>query len=131
MTDEPLLIDARLHLLGRQVHDKDDVPVCVIDDVELTIGDDDTPVDPGEHTVVVDGPAKVHALLSDRSLLTRIFGGRLPSSLRHRIAWTDVGRIGLVITLDRSGEGLDQTYGERWMRDHVIGRIPGAHHSAE
>lgn len=131
MTDEPVQIDARLHLLGRQVHDADDTPVCVIDDLELITADDPTPADPGRQPVDLAGPARVSSLVSGRTLLMRVFGGRLPESFRHRISWSDVSEVGLIIRLDVSGEELDQTFGERWMRDHIIGRIPGADDSSQ
>lgn len=35
-TDRGTLIDARLHLLDRQVLDRDDVPVTVVDDLALS-----------------------------------------------------------------------------------------------
>jgi len=119
-----LVLDARLHLLDRQVLDVDGRPVATVDDLELT-----TP-DGGEH---VDGrdDAVVRALLSGPVLGTRIFGGRPPVSRWHRIGWPDVVEVGTVLRLGVRGEGLDVLWVERWIRDHVVGRIPGGRHDPE
>ena len=66
------LLDARLHLLDRQVIDVHGVPVTAVDDLELSdvVLDEDLPP---------DTPAPViMAMLSGPVLGTRIFGGRPP-----------------------------------------------------
>jgi hypothetical protein len=124
LTPEPhpagRLLDARLHLLDRQVLDADGVPVTAVDDLEFDLPDDDLP--PGEHTV------HVAALLSGPVLLTRILGGRPPASRWVRISWRHVGEIGTALHLTIRAGGLDATWSERWARDHVIRRIPGGRH---
>ena len=116
-----LVLDARLHLLDRQVLDIDGVPVCTVDDLEVH-GVDGSDLPDGTQTAVVT------SLLSGAVLATRIFGGRPPSSRWHRIRWTHVADVGITVALGVRGDTLDVTWTERWVRDHVIGRLPGGRH---
>ncbi|MCU1478570.1 MAG: hypothetical protein JWQ64_3263 [Subtercola sp.] len=118
------VLDAQLHLLDRQVLDTDGVPVSTLDDLEIT----DLPLD-----VSLRGtPAPTIAnLLTGVTLGTRIFGGRPPSSRLTRIPWRHVTDIGVVVTLGVSGERLDATWPERWVRDHIVAHIPGGRHDPE
>lgn len=118
------LLDARLHLLDRQVLDVEGVPVCTVDDLEVTGADVGADLDPST-------PVRVSALLSGPVLGTRIFGGRPPASRWHRVPWRDVTDVGTALRLGVRAEGLDATWPERWVRDHVIGRIPGGRHDPE
>ena len=122
--DEPLpglVLDARLHLLDRQVLDVDGVPVCTVDDLEVH-GVDGSDLPDGTQTAVVT------SLLSGAVLATRVFGGRPPSSRWHRIRWTHVADVGTTVALGVRGDTLDVTWTERWVRDRVIGRLPGGRH---
>jgi hypothetical protein len=122
---EGQVLDAELHLLDRQVLDNDGVPVMTVDDLELT----DVPIDV---PIEADTPAPTIAnLLAGTSLATRIFGGRPPASRLHRVPWTDVERIDIVVSLGVSADSLDISWVERWVRDHVIARIPGGRHDPE
>jgi hypothetical protein len=119
------VLDAQLHLLDRQVLDHDGVPVTTVDDVEITGVEFDTPID-------ADAPAPaISALLTGPVLATRIFGGRPPESRWERIRWSDVADVGIVLTLGVDADSLDLTRTERWVRDKVIGRIPGGRHDPE
>jgi hypothetical protein len=118
------LIDARLHLLDRQVLDRDGEPVTTVDDVELS----EIPAGPLSH----DQPAPViSALLSGPVLGTRIFGGRPPSSRLERIDWSSLRQLGVALRLRVLRDGLDVGWHERWVAEHVIGRIPGGRHDPE
>ena len=116
-----LVLDARLHLLDRQVLDADGVPVCTVDDLEVH-GVDGSDLPDGTQTAVVT------SLLSGAVLATRVFGGRPPSSRWHRIRWTHVADVGTTVALGVRGDTLDVTWTERWVRDRVIGRLPGGRH---
>lgn len=125
MTDDlPVLpvrgrvLDAHLHLLDRQVQDRDDVPVGYVNDLVL-----DVPADGSAPTI--------RDLVPTSGLLTRLFGGRPPASRLLRIPWSDVAEIKTAVTLGVRGSTLDVTWTERWVRDHVIGRIPGGRHDPE
>jgi hypothetical protein len=119
------VLDAELHILDRQVLDVDDVPVTTVDDLELTDVPWGEPIPPGTPAPVID------AILTGPVLGTRIFGGRPPSSRLIRIDWRHVKEIATTVHLGVSGEGLDATWTERWVRDHVIARIPGGRHDPD
>jgi hypothetical protein len=118
-------LDAQLHLLDRQVLDVAGVPVAVVDDLELS----DVPF--GQDLAVGTPPPMITALLSGPVLGTRIFGGRPPRSRRHRTPWKAVRKVGVVISLAIHAEATDLTWTEEWVRDHIIGRIPGGRHDPE
>jgi hypothetical protein len=116
------VLDAQLHLLDRQVLDRSGVPVTTVDDIEITGVEFDAPIDP-------DDPAPViSALLTGPVLATRILGGRPPESRWERIRWSDISDVSIVLTLGVDADSLDLTWPERWLRDKVIGRIPGGRH---
>jgi hypothetical protein len=120
-----LVLDAQLHLLDRQVLDRKDVPVTTVDDIEITGVEFDEPIELGAPAPIIS------ALLTGPVLATRIFGGRPPESRWERIRWSDISDIDTVVTLGVDGESLDLTWTERWVRDKVIGRIPGGRHDPE
>lgn len=122
--DQPML-DARLHLLDRQVLDVAGVPVTAVDDLELTDPGDPKSLGPAE-----EAPA-VSALLSGASLATRIFGGRPPRSALHTIGWDEVFDVGVAITLAVRADSLEVGWTERWVRDHIIAHIPGGRHAPQ
>jgi hypothetical protein len=119
------VLDAQLHLLDRQVHDIASVPVTAVSDLEISDIESVESIAPGT-------PApEIVALLSGPVLGIRIFGGRLPRSRLQRIAWSAVYEVAIVIRLSVKGETLDATWAERWVRDRIIGRIPGGSHDPE
>ncbi|HWM35433.1 MAG TPA: hypothetical protein VNR36_14495 [Pseudolysinimonas sp.] len=119
------LIDAQLHLLDRQVLDRDGVPVTAVDDIELS----DVPL--GTDLPASSPPPVIENLLSGAVLGTRIFGGRPPESRWHRIPWSAIRELGVALALDAGADGLELTWPERWVRDRIIGRIPGGRHDPE
>ncbi|GFG51755.1 hypothetical protein CQY20_10820 [Mycolicibacterium agri] len=119
------LVDARLHLLDRQLLDHRGDPVGIVDDLELD------GVHPGRN-IDADAPApRVTALLSGKVVATRILGGCPPRSRLHEIRWQLVASVGVVVKLKRTDEVIDTNWVEQWLRDHIIRRIPGAKHAAE
>ncbi|HEY6686719.1 MAG TPA: hypothetical protein VI094_10995 [Propionibacteriaceae bacterium] len=118
----PRYLDVQLHLLDRQVLDVHGVPIAVVDDLELAeipAGQDVPPDTP---------PPVITALLSGPPLATRIFGGRPPESRMVRTPWVAIREIGVVIKLSVGRDTQDLFWTERWVRDQVIGRIPGGRH---
>lgn len=119
------ILDANIHLLDRQVLDVSGTPVTTVDDVELEEVPRGTDLDPQ-----APGPL-VTDLLTGPVLATRILGGRPPASRWLRIDWGHVRDIGTAIRLGVAGDDLELTWSERWVRDHVIRRIPGGSHDPE
>ena len=139
------VLDARLHLLDRQVLDVEGMPVCTLDDLELDVVAGSRP-DPGParnpgpaqgqgsgENLPVDGSVHVviTELLTGPVLGTRVFGGRPPVSRWHRLPWSHVTDISSAVHLGVSGSRFDATWLERWVRNHIIGRIPGGNHDPE
>lgn len=115
----PRYLDAHLHLLDRQVLDVHGVPVAVVDDLELS------EIPAGQEIPPDTPPPVITALLSGPTLATRIFGGRPPESRMLRTPWVAIREIGVVIKLSVGRDTQDLFWTERWVRDHIIGRIPG------
>ncbi|MEL7976376.1 hypothetical protein AAG589_10970 [Isoptericola sp. F-RaC21] len=120
---EVRLVDARLHLLSRQVLDVDGEPVRTVDDLELA-GPDGGEVTAGQEV-------HVSAILVGPVLATRLFGGRVPDGRLPRIAWDDVGHVGTAIELTVPSDRLDADWVEGWVRDRLIARVPGGRHDPE
>ena len=119
------MLDARLHLLDRQVIDVDGEPVTAVDDVELSDPPDPQHLSPGDPAPAVTG------LLSGVTLGTRIFGGRSPRSRLHSIEWSAVSDVGVTIDLRIRAAQLEIGWTERWVRDRIIAKIPGGRHDPE
>jgi hypothetical protein len=116
------VLDAQLHLLDRQILDSEGVPVAAVDDLELE------GAEVGEGFEVGRTPPRLTALLSGNVLGTRIFGGRPPTSRLHRIDARLISDVGVVVRIAALAERFDITWVERWLRDHVMARIPGGRH---
>lgn len=111
------VIDARLHLLDRQVLDPDGVPVAVVADLELRTTE--------------SGDVVVDQLLFGSVFLARLIGGSPPRSRMLGVPWRVVTALDDAVRVGVRADSLDVTWVERWVRDHVIGRIPGARHDPE
>jgi hypothetical protein len=131
MTDLPVkqhrghLLDARLHLLDRQLLDDDDDPAGIVDDLELSGVEVDKDISEGTQAPQVTG------LLSGQVVITRIFGGESPRSQLQEIPWELVASVGVAVKLKPTDVTLDVHWVERWLRDRIIKHIPGGRHAAE
>ena len=118
-------LDARLHLLDRQLIDDAGEPVGIVDDLDLdgvTVGDD----------IARGTPApRVSGILTGQVLATRIFGGQPPRARMQPLPWRLVAKLGTVVQLRPTDQPIDGLWLEHWLRDHIIGRIPGGRHAAE
>jgi hypothetical protein len=119
------LLDARLHLLDRQVLDADGEPVGITDDLDLA------GVSLGEEVAEGTSPPSVSGILTGQVLATRIFGGRPPRAKLQPLPWRLVAKVGTVVQLKRTEHVVDGLWLEHWLRDHVIGRIPGGRRATE
>lgn len=125
MTEATRKIDAELHLLDRQVLDCDGAPTSTVDDLELAGIEWEQAID---HDA---DPPTIEALLSGPVVLNRIFGGRPPSSKLYRFEWGLLAKIGTALELKVAAETLEVGWPERWVREHIIARIPGGDHAPE
>lgn len=116
------VLDGVLHLLDRQVLDRDGTPVTTIDDLELSDIPIDEPIDPAQPAPVIT------AIITGPVLGTRIFGGRPPESRWVRIPWRLVHELGVVVRIGVFADDLDASWTERWVRERIISRIPGGRH---
>jgi sporulation protein YlmC with PRC-barrel domain len=121
---DPLRID--FHLLDRQIVDKDGALVGSVDDVDLD------PHGPA-------GPRVVALLVGQQVLGDRIGGpiGRWMAAMARRLAprpdpppiripYDLVDTVGSEVTLRVSADRLPEPPLETWLREHLIGKIPGA-----
>jgi sporulation protein YlmC with PRC-barrel domain len=120
-------LDAALHLLDRQLIDKDGRLAGKVDDLELTFPDG-------------GGPPLVTAILAGPGALSRRLGGRLGGWLEGianrlrggdadepaRVPFGVVKEIGSAIDLHVARTELETDRLEAWTRDHLIGKLPGA-----
>jgi hypothetical protein len=118
-------LDARLHLLDRQLVDDDDNPIGIVDDLEIDEVEFDRDIDAGTP------PPQVSALLTGQVVATRILGGEPPRSQLQEIPWTLVAAVGVTVKLKPTEMSFDVQWVERWLREHVVAHIPGGRHAAE
>jgi sporulation protein YlmC with PRC-barrel domain len=90
------LLDARLHLLDRQLLNDDGDPTGIVDDLELNGVEFDRDITEG-----ADAP-RVTGLLSGKVVATRIFGGSPPRSRLQEIPWDLVASVGVVVRLKQT-----------------------------
>jgi hypothetical protein len=124
---------AGLQLLDRQLVAHEGRLAGCVDDIELEV----TPE--GDHlyaVAILSGPGALAYRLGRRRLgrwlrrvhgVVAVGGADDPTRIPFNLV-TDVGSdIKLGTDVDRTGSYS----GERWVRDHVIGRIPGSRHATE
>ncbi|MCW2516146.1 MAG: hypothetical protein JWR11_5188 [Mycobacterium sp.] len=119
------LLDARLHLLDRQLLDEHGTPVGIVDDLDLqgvSVG-----ADIGRGTA----PPRVSGILTGQVLATRIFGGQPPRSRLQPLPWRLIAKVSDVVQLGPTDQPFDGLWVEHWLRDHLIGRIPGGRRAAK
>jgi sporulation protein YlmC with PRC-barrel domain len=125
-------MDLGLDLLDRQIVDKDGQPAGNVDDLEFEWPRGGT------------GPPFVSSILAGPSALSRRLGGRLGKWMAAvhkrlnegdpepvRISMGVVKRIGVKVELTVAGSDLATWDLQRWIRDKVIVKIPGASHAPE
>ena len=129
---EPREMLAGLHLLDRQIVDRDGWLAGKVDDLELDVGDD-----------AAGAPPVVTAILSGAGALARQLDGRLgrwveaiderltkevtPSRIGFQLVTEIASHVKVSVTRDE----LETSRAEHWVRKHVIEHIPGAGHAPE
>jgi sporulation protein YlmC with PRC-barrel domain len=120
------VFSAGLDLLDRQLVDPEGLMAGNVDDLELELRE--------------DGPPEVVSILAGPGALARRLAGHLGAWMASahdllkdperrgpaRISFGVVARIGSQVDLTIGREDLDTFESERWVRDHIIGKIPGA-----
>jgi hypothetical protein len=113
-------------VLDKQLLDRDEVPLGRVDGIILLIGSEHSrprviQIESGLATL----GRRIHPALA--RLLHR-FSKKLGWRWKRpvRIAWSKIESIGKDLKLDLCGQQSPLLARERWLRDHVIGRIPGS-----
>jgi sporulation protein YlmC with PRC-barrel domain len=130
MTSKPpgRVIDLDLHLLDRQVVDRDGKFVCKVDDIEFERGE--------------GGALYVAKILVGPRARSRRVGGRIGvwmRSIAERLAtepmptidFANVIEIGSDVKIAASRDDLDVNPLEDWVRDHIVSRVPGSRHESK
>jgi sporulation protein YlmC with PRC-barrel domain len=131
--DRGRVLHAGLQLLDRQLVDRRGVLCGKVDDLELEPSEDGRT---WYVTAIVTGPG---------ALMVRSGHRRLGGWLRHfartfvsgseadpgRVPFRAVRTVGDEVVLSIDAEDLATHGGERWVRDHVIRRIPGSGHDPD
>lgn len=122
------IISGGLELLDRQIDDRDGYPVGKVDDLELEPGEDGRPV----VTALLVGPMALGPRVGGRpgtwmvSVARRLRARQDPEPIR--IPMSAVRRLGRRVELYASFDELGVGQLEHWLRDKVIGGIPGSGH---
>ena len=126
---KPRELDAALHILDRQLVACDDLLAGNADDLELEDGG--LPIVVG----IVSGPGALAERIGGRlgngwaALQRRIRLGGEAGARAAVIPFSSVKKLSSRIDLSVEAEELDSYASERWIRDHIIGKIPGADHA--
>jgi sporulation protein YlmC with PRC-barrel domain len=126
-------IDAVLSLLDRQLVDCNGRLAGKVDDLELDDAGGGAPV----VTAILAGPgALAHRLGGRLGAWLECVHARLRSSSESeagpaRIPFAAVKGIGSAVDLNVPKRDLHLTLFEDWVRDHLVGRIPGADRAPE
>ena len=123
----PERLDVLLELLDRQLVDGEGRLAGKVDDLELTVPDDGgAPV----VTAILCGPQALGPRLGGRlGAWTAAVARRLHPDAQPkpaRIDFSHVAQIGTGVVLTTPVATLPNQRLETWMREHLIGRIPGA-----
>jgi hypothetical protein len=126
------VLDAGLHLLDRQLRDKDGKLAGKVDDLEFTLPEGGGPP---QVTAILAGPGALAGRLDGRlGTWLEAVANRLRDSNEPRPARIHFGvvkRIGSSVDLSVAKDQLETDWVEAWVRDHLIGHIRGAQHAPE
>jgi sporulation protein YlmC with PRC-barrel domain len=112
-------------VLDQQVIDRDGMPMGRVDGIVLRIRQDRPPT---IARLVVGGPTPLRRI--SRGLARRVERWRRRWGPAERegfeVPWRQVLKVGIDVKLDVEAERTPATAWERWVRDHIVSRIPGA-----
>jgi hypothetical protein len=124
-------LDAALHLLDRQLLDRDGRLAGKVDDLELTRRKDGSLV----VTAILTGPGALGPRLpglfgrATVAVWRRLHGDADPGP--GRIPFEQVTAIDSAVSLGTSRRELPTYALERWAREQIVEKLPGADHAAE
>jgi hypothetical protein len=122
------ILDVNLHILDRQIVDRDGQFVAKVDDLEFERGAD------GALYVakIMIGPRALGSRLGGRlGVWVRAIAERLSTEAIPAIDFALVTDIDSSVTVSASRDDLDTAPLEDWVRDHIISRVPGSRHAGE
>lgn len=120
-TDE--ILDVAQSLLSHQVVDGDGALVCKVDDIELAERGGELHL-----TFILEGPGALGPRLGPPfgRWMTAVWARLSKRTEPGRIPMSDVVRVSSAVHVTHVGSGSGVQGFERWAREHVIGRLPGA-----
>jgi sporulation protein YlmC with PRC-barrel domain len=123
---------AGLHLLDRQMLDRDGRMAGCVDDLELAYQEGTRQL---HVTAILSGPGALAQRLGRRRYggwMRRVHALASPTEGDPaRITFQRVSDIGDHVTLAADREDLGSASAERWVRDHIVDHIPGSGHAPE
>jgi sporulation protein YlmC with PRC-barrel domain len=118
-------VELRRDILDQQVIDRDGMPMGRVDGIVLRIRQGRPPT---VARLVIGGPTPLRRL--SRALARRAERWRKRWGPAERegleVPWRQVLKVGIDVRVDVEAERTPATAWERWVRDRLITRIPGA-----
>jgi hypothetical protein len=112
-------------VLDEQLVDRHGVRIGKVDGVVLEVREGRPPRVVAVETGAVTLAARLHPRLG-RWLARLIRHWGLPVNARERIPWSRVSFKGIDLRVDADAEEMGALAAERWLRERVVGRIPGS-----
>jgi sporulation protein YlmC with PRC-barrel domain len=112
-------------VLDQQVTDRNGIPMGRVDGIVLELGGEGPP---RVARLIVGGPTLLRRISPALARRVERWGRRWGPQERSgvEVPWSKVTKIGLDIQVDLDAEDTAALAWERWVRDRIIGRIPGA-----
>ena len=126
------VLHAALHLLDRQLRDRNLVLCGKVDDLELDRSESGS----WYVTAVLTGPGHLLYRMGRRTA-GRWLAKRVPDVVDSplddpgRVPYDRISAIGVTVDLAVDADDLATFAVERWVRDHVVGHIPGSGHAPQ
>ena len=112
-------------VLDQQVRDRNGVPMGRVDGIVLELRPGSPP---RVARLVVGGPTLLRRISPALAQRAERWGRRWGPAERSglEVPWSKVLKVGIDVKVDLDAEGTPAMAWERWVRERIIGRIPGA-----